>query len=68
MWHHSNFVLSSHRLYSQDIGLLIKYAECTYISYFLLVRRGGVEVAGWTVDRTIRVRFPAYLHRVWALW
>ena len=31
-------------------------------------RRGGVEVAGWTLDRKIRVRFPAYPHRVWALW
>ena len=30
--------------------------------------RGGVEVGGWTVDRTIRVRFPDYPHRVWALW
>ena len=28
----------------------------------------GVEVAGWTLDRKIRVRFPAYPHRVWALW
>ena len=28
-------------------------------------RRGGVEVAGWTVDQEIRVRFPTY--RVWAL-
>ena len=28
---------------------------------------GCVEVAGWTVHRTIRVRFPAYLHRVLAL-
>ena len=27
-----------------------------------------MAVAGWTVDRTIRVRFPAYPHRVWALW
>ena len=25
-------------------------------------------VAGWTLDRKIRVRFPAYPHRVWALW
>ena len=33
----------------------------------LLARRGGVEVAGWTVDRAIRVRFPAYPHRVCAL-
>ena len=30
-------------------------------------RRGGVEVAGWPVDQEIRVRFPAYPHRVWAL-
>ena len=31
-------------------------------------RRGGAEVAGWTLDRKIRVRFPAYPHRVWAFW
>ena len=31
-------------------------------------RRDGAEVAGWTLDRKIRVRFPAYPHRVWALW
>ena len=31
-------------------------------------RRGGAEVADWTLDRKIRVRFPAYPHRVWALW
>ena len=31
-------------------------------------RRGGAEVAGWTLDRKIRVRFPAYPHRVSALW
>ena len=30
-------------------------------------RRGGVEVAGWNLDRKTRVRFPAYPHRVWAL-
>ena len=30
--------------------------------------RGGAEVAGWTLDRKIRVRFPAYPHRLWALW
>ena len=34
----------------------------------LKARHGGAEVAGWTVDRKIRVRFPAYPHRVWALW
>ena len=32
------------------------------------VGRGGAEVAGWTFDRKIRVRFPAYPHRVWAVW
>ena len=31
-------------------------------------RRGGAAVAGWTLDRKIRVRFPAYPQRVWALW
>ena len=31
-------------------------------------RRVGAEVAGWTLDRKIRVWFPAYPHRVWALW
>ena len=31
-------------------------------------RCGGAEVAGWNLDRKIRVRFPAYPHRVWALW
>ena len=33
----------------------------------LTARRDGAEVAGWTLDRKIRVRFPAYPHRVWAL-
>ena len=41
------------------------YHSATYI---VLARRGGVEVAGWTLDRTIRVRFPAYPHHVLALW
>ena len=36
-------------------------------AYNIGARRGGVEVAGWTLDRKIRVRFPAYPHRVWAL-
>ena len=38
------------------------------ISLIFLARRGGTEVAGWTMDRKIRVGFPAYPHRVWALW
>ena len=33
-----------------------------------IARRGGAEVAGWTLDRKIRVGFPTYPHRVWALW
>ena len=38
------------------------------MSIFGKARGGGTEVAGWTLDRKIRVRFPAYPHRVWALW
>ena len=30
--------------------------------------RGDAEVAGWTLDWKNLVRFPAYPHRVWALW
>ena len=30
-------------------------------------RRGSIEVAGWTVDQTIQVRFPVYPYRMWAL-
>ena len=41
------------------------YSSLVYSDY---CRRGGAEVAGWTLDRKIRVRFPAYPHRVWALW
>ena len=36
--------------------------------FMTLARRGGAEVAGWTLDREIRVRFPSYPQRVWALW
>ena len=28
---------------------------------------GGVKVAGWNMDREIRVLFPAYPKRVWVL-
>ena len=31
-------------------------------------RRDGAEVAGWTLDRKIQIRFPVNPHRVWALW
>ena len=34
----------------------------------IVARRGGAEESGWTLDRKIRVRFPAYPYRVWALW
>ena len=40
----------------------------TLTVHIVTARRGGAEVAGWTLDRKIRVRFPAYPHRVWALW
>ena len=52
--------------------------SCTCMYFWLFLRkcsrdvnearRGGAEVAGWTLDRKIRVRFPAYPHGVWALW
>ena len=46
--------------------------QCSIIKYFRRYGpprwRRGTNVAGWTLDRTIRVRFPAYPHRVWALW
>ena len=28
----------------------------------------NLSLQEWTLDRKIRVRFPAYPHRVWALW
>ena len=34
--------------------------------FVAMARHGGAEVADWTLDRKIRVRFPAYPHRVWA--
>ena len=43
------------------------YTVCIFLK-MTLARRGGVEIAGWTLDRKIRFRFPAYPHRVWALW
>ena len=42
------------------------YWECSLDDH--TVRRGGVVVAGWTVGRTIRVRFLACNRCVWALW
>ena len=44
-----------------------KNRKWIFISYDI-ASRGGAEVAGWTLDRKIRVRFPAYPHRVCALW
>ena len=40
-----------------------EYAEWHFES-----RYGGVEVAGWTVDRTIQVGFRGYPHCMWAHW
>ena len=48
-------------VYSQNVMRVHLIHNCC-------VRRGGVEVAGWILDRKIRVRFPAYPHRVWTLW
>ena len=38
-----------------------------FLHYCIPARRGGEEVAGWSVDRKTRVPFPAYPHRVCAL-
>ena len=48
----------------------LKFRNTIYACFNMLeyARRGGAEVAGWSLDRKIRVRFPAYPHRVWALW
>ena len=35
--------------------------------YQSVARHGGVEVAGWTANQKIHVRFPAYPHGVWTL-
>ena len=48
--------------YSDRLGCI-----CLQTTYSI-ARLGGAEVAGWTLDRKIPVRFPAYPHRVWALW
>ena len=53
--------MENYRRHGQDREYLIEYR-------IWIARRGGAEVAGWTLDRKIRVRFPAYPHRVWALW
>ena len=34
---------------------------------YVIARRGGVEVAGWTLDRKTQVQFPAYPHCVLTL-
>ena len=45
-----------------------RYHICSQPTTSTIARRGGAEVAGWTLDRKIGVRFPAYPHHVWALW
>ena len=66
-------------LYWQSLHMnkgILYISTCNYVlvrthlgtSTCIRARRGGAEVAGWTLDRKIRVRFPAYPHRVWALW
>ena len=46
-------------------GLMWQYVAC---DGDILARSGGAEVAGWTLNQKIRVRFLTYPHRVWALW
>ena len=47
----------------------VTYVSLTYVSHTEWpARHSGIDVAGWTVDQEIQVRFPAYLHRVWAFW
>ena len=46
----------------------VESKDCMNTASYQCARRGDAEVAGWTLDRKIRVRFPAYPHRVWALW
>ena len=56
-----------------DLIVWIRYAfsqnwtSNTVYLYSEIARCGGVEVAGCTVDRTIRVRFPACPKRMWVL-
>ena len=52
--------------YMTEISLIVTLNN--KFTHSPIARRGGAEVAGWTLDRKIRVRFPAYPHRVWALW
>ena len=61
---------------TESLGSFNNYVQVanTVTSYMYIysrsesvARRGGAEVAGWTLVRKIRVRFPAYPHRVWAL-
>ena len=60
--------MRSHRFHRQAVCLQFKEQVTIPVLPTLYARRGGAEVAGWTLDWKIRVRFPAYPHRVWALW
>ena len=71
---YSTKVQSSH--FSVDISVKTTDGKNFFFIYIFTVvfsviftraRRGGAEVAGWTLDRKIRVRFPTYPHCVWAL-
>ena len=62
-------LLHSGSCWNNSIALSAGYTNVhIFQSIGEMARRGGAEVAGWTLDRKIRVRFPAYPHRVWALW
>ena len=51
-----------------NMFIILSFLFSLKIHYLVRAHRGGVEVADWTADRTIRVRVPAYPHCVWALW
>ena len=62
-------LLHSDSCWNNSIALSAGYTNVhIFQSIGEMARRCGAEVAGWTLDRKIRVRFPAYPHRVWALW
>ena len=60
------FILTSYELsiFCQDETSFF----CIHSSRITCARRGGVEVAGLTVDREIRIRFLVYPHHLWYLW
>ena len=56
-------------MYSPLVSYRTRFSKVfSYIIYLREARRESAEVSGWTFDRKIRVRFPAYPHHRCALW